>query len=151
MQLTLNRRFSNGWTLNTNYTVSMNDGMSLGLIPYNLPQDRRSRLRPRPLVTALSRRGCTSCRTSERTRSSTACFGGWQVTGVFQFQSGGWLSINSGTDRSLDGLGSDRAVRIDGVPLEAAEPGMRDSTGSSGSIRRRSGRPISEPGATPTR
>ena len=44
--------------------------------------------------------------------------GGWQVTGVFQYQSGGWLSINSGTDRSLDGLGGDRAVRIDGVPLE---------------------------------
>ena len=39
MQLTMNRRYPNGWTLNTNYTVSVSDGVSLGLIPYNLPQD----------------------------------------------------------------------------------------------------------------
>jgi hypothetical protein len=45
-------------------------------------------------------------------------FGGWQLTGVDQFPSGGWLSVESGTDRSLNGLGGDRAVRIDGVPLE---------------------------------
>jgi hypothetical protein len=117
MQLTLNRRFSGGWTFNANYTASMSDGVTLGLIPYNLPQD------PDLTQTSSSRHRVVASWVYELPDVGTnpvinGVFGGWQVTGVFQYQSGGWLSINSGTDRSLDGLGSDRGVRIDGVPLE---------------------------------
>jgi hypothetical protein len=117
LQLTLNRRFANGWTLNTNYTASMNDGITLGLIPYNLPQTDDL------VSTSSSRHRLVASWVYELPDVTTnhivnGILGGWQLTGVYQFQSGGWLSINSGTDRSLDGLGGDRAVRIDGVPLE---------------------------------
>jgi hypothetical protein len=117
MQLTLNRRLSNSWTFNTNYTASVSDGVSLGLIPYNLPQD------PDLVLTSSSRHRLVASWVYElpdieANRILNGVFGGWQLTGVYQFQSGGWLSIESGTDRSLDGLGGDRAVRIDGVPLE---------------------------------
>ena len=117
VQVTLNRRMRNGWTLNANYTGSMSDGVSLGLIPYNLPQD------PNLTQTSSSRHRLVASWVYELPDVGSnpiinGVLGGWQVTGVFQFQSGGWLSINSGTDRSLDGLGGDRAVRIEGVPLE---------------------------------
>jgi hypothetical protein len=117
MQLRLNRRFSNGWMLNTNYTASKTAGATLGLIPYNLPQIE-------DLVnTSGSRHRLVASWVYqlpdiENNGALNAVFGCWQVTGVYQFQSGGWLSIESGTDRSLDGLGGDRAVRVDGVPLE---------------------------------
>jgi hypothetical protein len=97
--------------------VSVSDSVSLGLIPYNLPQD------PDLTQTSSSRHRLVASWVYQLPDVGTnplinGVLGGWQVTGVFQFQSGGWLSINSGTDRSLDGLGGDRAVRIDGVPLE---------------------------------
>lgn len=117
LQLTLNRRFSNGWTLNTNYTASVSDGVTLGLIPYNLPQD------PVLVESSSSRHRLVASWVYQLPDVGTnaivnGIFGGWQVTGIYQFQSGGWLSINSGTDTSRDGLGSDRAVRIEGVSLE---------------------------------
>ncbi len=44
-------------------------------------------------------------------------FGGWQVTGVFQTQTGGPLTIEAGRDQSRTGLGGDRAVYL-GTPDE---------------------------------
>ena len=35
--------------------------------------------------------------------------GGWQWTGVMQFQTGRPYTVISGTDNSLDGIGNDRA------------------------------------------
>ena len=125
IQLTLNRRMRNGWTVNANYTGSASNGVSLGLIPYNLPQD------PALTETSSSRHRLVASWVYElpdvENRALNAVFGGWQVTGVYQFQSGGWLSIGSGTDRSLDGLDGDRAVRIEGVPLEPAEGSPKTS------------------------
>jgi hypothetical protein len=117
LQLTLNRRLSRGWTFNTNYTASVSDSVSLGLIPYNLPQD------PDLVLTSSSRHRLVASWVYElpdieSNRILNGILGGWQLTGVYQFQSGGWLSMSSGTDRSLDGLDGDRAVRIEGVPLE---------------------------------
>lgn len=34
--------------------------------------------------------------------------GNWQVSGIFNFQSGAWLNVTDGTDVSLTGVGSDR-------------------------------------------
>jgi hypothetical protein len=34
--------------------------------------------------------------------------GNWQVSGIFNYQSGAWLSVTDGTDVSLTGLGADR-------------------------------------------
>jgi hypothetical protein len=43
--------------------------------------------------------------------------GGWQWTGVMQFQTGRPYTIDSGTDNSRDGIGNDRA-KTTGAPVE---------------------------------
>jgi hypothetical protein len=45
--------------------------------------------------------------------------GGWQWSGVMQYQTGRPFNVLSGTDRSLDGIGNDRA-QLTGVSLEPA-------------------------------
>jgi hypothetical protein len=43
--------------------------------------------------------------------------GGWQWTGVMQFQTGRPYTVTSGTDNSGDGIGNDRA-KLTGQPVE---------------------------------
>jgi Carboxypeptidase regulatory-like domain len=128
MQLTLNRRYSDGFTVMANYTLSKSVG-NFGdlLIPWFTPdvdglewgpldQDRRHRLVvswvwdvPGPASSGLAR----------------TALQGWQVSGIMQYQSGAPFTVSSGRDNSLDGLGNDRA-KLTGV--SAAPPEGSDKT-----------------------
>ena len=44
--------------------------------------------------------------------------GGWQLTGVQQYQTGSAMTVVSGKDNSLTGLGRDRAVAVPGISPE---------------------------------
>ena len=63
------------------------------------------------------------------------CIGGWQWTGVMQFQTGRPFNVTSGTDNSLDGIGNDRA-KLTGV--STSTPPARLARRRCGSTRRRS-------------
>ena len=52
--------------------------------------------------------------------------GGWQWTGVMQFQTGRPYTVTSGTDNSLDGIGNDRA-KLTGVSRGAARQARRET------------------------
>jgi hypothetical protein len=128
MQLSLNRRYSGGFTVMANYTLAKVEGdfpdanaASAGLlVPWNLPdvdnlqygpldQDRRHRfvtswvwdLPGVPTSNAIVR----------------GVLHGWQVSGIVQYQSGAPYTITSGRDNSLDGLGGDRA-KFTGVSMD---------------------------------
>lgn len=47
-------------------------------------------------------------------RVARAAFGGWQVTGIMNIQTGGPLTLLSGSDRSGSGLGADRVNYLGG-------------------------------------
>ena len=57
--------------------------------------------------------------------------GGWQWTGVMQFQTGRPYTVTSGTDNSLDGIGNDRA-KLTGVPSRTTGRVRTDAYGSIG-------------------
>ena len=113
MQLTLNRRFSRGFTINSNYTLANVVG-NFGdeLIPYFMDQDpalvegRLGQMRRHRFVTSwvLDIPDLATDNTLVRT-----VVNGWQVTGIVQFQSGQPYTITTGSDISRDGIGGDRA------------------------------------------
>jgi hypothetical protein len=47
--------------------------------------------------------------------------GGWQWSGVMQYQTGRPFTVTSGTDNSLDGIGNDRA-KLTGADVNAIPP-----------------------------
>jgi hypothetical protein len=47
----------------------------------------------------------------------SAVLGGWQATGIYQWESGEPFTIMAGTDTSRDGIGGDRAIRT-GQPFD---------------------------------
>lgn len=122
MQLTVSKRYSHGFTITSNYTLSKvegNFGDESNIIPYLLPQDESLLWGPQEQ--------------DHRHRFTTSwvmdlpggdmegplkwVLGGWQWTGVMQFQTGRPFNITSGQDNSLDGLGNDRA-KLTGQPTE---------------------------------
>jgi hypothetical protein len=122
MQLALIKRYSHGFTISSNYTLSKVEG-NFGdeLIPYNMPQDEALVWGP--------------LNQDHRHRFTTSwvwdipgfgegpmkyVLGGWQWTGVMQFQTGRPFTVTSGTDNSLDGIGNDRA-KLTGVSIEPPE------------------------------
>jgi hypothetical protein len=127
MQLTLNRRFANGFTVNTNYTLSDLQGTIGGpeLFPYfhpdydnlvdTLREGRLNDMRRHRFVTSwvLDIPGPTSGPLSH-------AIGGWQLTGIFQWQTGQPYTITSGVDNAGWGLGDNRAIRT-GQPLEVPD------------------------------
>jgi hypothetical protein len=119
-QFTINRRFSKGWTLNSNYTHSWSRGEETSLIPYYMTQD------PNLVLTHSDRDRFVASWVYDLPNAGAegsilnGVLGGWQLSGVYQYQSGGWLTIRSGTDISRDGMSNDLAVRVDGVSLEPA-------------------------------
>ena len=143
LQLTLNRRYANGFTVNTNYTLSDLQGTIEGteIAPYFHPDLEN-------IVDTLMRGRMPDMRRHRFVTSwvydipgvSNAVLnhvvGGWQVTGIYQWQSGKPYTIVSGADNSGWGLGgnNNRAIRT-GQPLEAAGRIRRNR---SGSTRRRS-------------
>jgi hypothetical protein len=124
MQLTLNRRMSRGFTINSNYTLSNSVGNFGGeLIPYFMPQDPA--LVVGPLDEMRRHRFVTSWvfevpDVATGNALAQAALNGWQVTGVIQYQSGQPYTVTTGNDTSRDGIGGDRA-KTTGVSLDPLE------------------------------
>ena len=126
MQLTLNRRYADGFTVNSNYTISDLQGTMGGpeIAPYfhpdlenivdTLRHGRLDEMRRHRFVTSwvYDIPGPTGGVLNH-------AIGGWQVTGIYQWQSGEPYTISSGVDNAGWGLGTDgnRAIRT-GAPLE---------------------------------
>jgi len=119
MQMALIKRYSHGFTVSTNYTVSKVEGdFGDELIPYNQPQD--TALVWGPLNQDHRHRFTTSWvwdLPGFKEGAMQWVLGGWQWTGVMQFQTGRPYTVVSGTDNSLDGIGNDRA-KLTGVSIE---------------------------------
>ena len=118
MQLTASKHYSHGFTVSGGYTLSKVVGnFGSEVIPYNQFQD------PALMVGPLDQ--------DHRHRFTASwvwdlpgqklegpvkwVLGGWQWTGVTQYQSGGPFTVTSGTDTSLDGIANDRAQLVPGV------------------------------------
>jgi hypothetical protein len=129
MQLTLNRRFGQGFSILANYTWSKSldnyptsSGEAIEVIPFYLPDadkmvygpsnfDRRQRFVvsyvweiPKAPVDNRFLRGALH---------------GWQATGIGQYQTGAPFTVTSGQDNSRTGIGRDRA-KFTGVSLDPA-------------------------------
>jgi len=120
MQLTLNRRFARGFTINSNYTLSDSVGNFGGeLIPYFMPQDPE--LVVGPLDEMRRHRFVTSwvLDIPDVTGNAVtrAVLNDWQVTGIVQYQSGQPYTITTGNDISRDGIGGDRG-KTTGVSMD---------------------------------
>jgi Carboxypeptidase regulatory-like domain len=119
MQLTLMKRYSHGFQITSTYTLSKVVGDFAGerqltggeIIPYfmfqdpallwgPLDQDHRHRFTT-SWVFDLPGQGLSGAR--------RWVLGGWQWSGVMQYQTGRPFTVTSGTDNSLDGIGNDRA------------------------------------------
>ena len=128
MQLTLNRRFSRGFTINSNYTLANSvgnldsrntDNAGGELISWFLPQDETllvgpsDQMRRHVFVTSwvLELPGLPTDHVLR------AVLNGWQLTGIMQYQSGQPYTVTSGTDISRDGIGGDRA-KTTGMSLD---------------------------------
>jgi Carboxypeptidase regulatory-like domain len=127
MQLTLNRRYADGFTVRASYTLADLQGTIGGpeVAPYFHPeldqlidQYRYGRL------DNMRRHRFVASWVYELPGPQSGVLGnvvgGWQVTGIFQAQSGEPLTIGSGRDNAGWGLGNDsnRAIRT-GQPFEA--------------------------------
>jgi Carboxypeptidase regulatory-like domain len=118
MQLTLTKRYSHGFQVSSTYTLSKVEGDFAGerqgggeLIPYFLYQDPA--LMWGPLDQDHRHRFTTSwvmdLPGQNLTGAARWALGGWQWSGVMQYQTGRPFTVVSGTDNSLDGIGNDRA------------------------------------------
>jgi hypothetical protein len=139
-QLSLERRFSQGFTIRANYTWSK----SLDNTPYgaNSPWTpatgngfvypiyfhNASGLDTGPSDFDVSHRFVISYVwqlpvLARAPRLARGVLGNWQLAGLFQTQSGLPLTVDAGTDRSQTGLGKDRAVLV-GDPYGAGACGQ---------------------------
>jgi len=124
MQLSLNRRYANGFTVRANYTLADLQGTIGGaeLAPYFHPDLDR-------IVDTLRHGRLDSMRRHRFVSSwvydipgpqdgiAGAVAGGWQVTGIYEWQSGEPFTIVSGRDNAGWGLGENRAVKT-GEPFD---------------------------------
>jgi hypothetical protein len=122
LQATVIKRYSHGFTITSNYTLSKVEGDFGGeLIPYYLPQDQS--LLWGPLDQDHRHRFTTSWVLDLPGQNMEGpmkwVLGGWQWTGVMQYQTGRPYTVTSGRDNSLDGIGNDRA-QLTGQPVEPA-------------------------------
>ena len=127
MQLTASKRYSHGFTVSAGYTLSKAVGNFFGaaangggeLIPYNkfqdpalvwgpLDQDHRHRF---------TASWVWDLPGAKLEGPAKWIIGGWQWTGVTQYQTGAPFTVISGTDTSLDGIANDRA-KLTGLPFE---------------------------------
>ncbi len=148
MQFALVKRYSNGFTITSNYTLSKVEGDFGGeVIPYTMPQDQA--LLWGPLDQDHRHRFTTSwvwdLPGGNMEGPMKWVIGGWQWTGVMQYQTGRPFTVTSGQDNSLDGIGNDRA-KITGQPYRGLRRVRRRPCGST---RRRSRRTISVRSAKP--
>jgi hypothetical protein len=128
MQLTLSKRYSHGFQISSNYTLSKVVGDFAGerqltggeIIPYFMFQDPA--LMWGPLDQDHRHRFTTSWVMDLPGQSLSGplrwALGGWQWSGVMQYQTGRPFTVTSGTDNSLDGIGNDRA-KLTGADFNA--------------------------------
>jgi hypothetical protein len=124
MQLSLNRRYAAGFTVRANYTLADLQGTIGGpeLAPYFHPDldEIVDTLRYGRLADMRRHRFVTSWVydiPGPQEGVAGAVVGGWQVTGIYQWQSGQPITIESGRDNAGWGLGSNRAIKT-GQPFE---------------------------------
>jgi hypothetical protein len=124
MQLSLNRRYAGGFTVRGSYTLADLKGTIGGpeLVPYFHPDYDAivDRLVYGRLDTMRRHRVVASWVydiPGPQEGVAGAVIGGWQVTGIYQWQSGEPITIQSGRDNAGWGLGSNRAVKT-GEPFE---------------------------------
>src|SRR5437667_12146115 len=127
MQLTLTKRYSRGFQVSSTYTLSKVEGDFAGerqltggeIIPYFMYQDPA--LMWGPLDQDHRHRFTTSwvwdLPGQNLNGPARWVIGGWQWTGVMQYQTGRPFTVTSGTDRSLDSIGNDRA-KLTGVSID---------------------------------
>ena len=128
MQLTLTKRYSHGFQVSSNYTLSKVVGDFAGerqltggeIIPYFMYPGSRADV-------GAARSGSSSplhdvvgdgpAGPEPRRAPLRWVLGGWQWSGVMQYQTGRPFTVTSGTDNSLDGIGNDRA-KLTGADVE---------------------------------
>ena len=115
LQLTLERRFSKGFTLLANYTFAKSiDTSSYNkqtgqtvTDPFNRAFDRGVSDFDQTHIFNLS--GLWNLPINPANRFVHAVIGGWQLSGILTLRSGEPFSVYSGSDNSYSGVGSDRA------------------------------------------
>ncbi len=122
MQLTASKRYSHNFTVSGSYTLAKVTGdFGSEVIPYDQFQDPA--LTVGPLDQDHRHRFTASwvwdLPGQDLHGPMRWVIGGWQWSGVTQYQTGSPFTITSGTDTSLDGIGNDRA-QLTGV--DAAAP-----------------------------
>ena len=126
LQLSVNKRFSGGLTLLTNYTFSkmIDDSSGDGDTPAN-PYNIRAERAPSDLDR--THRFVTSF-VYELPKFSGAnplirqIFGGWETNGILTLTSGSWMTFLSGLDNSQSAVNQDRANLIGDPFLDTGRP-----------------------------
>jgi hypothetical protein len=124
MQLSLQKRFSAGFTFRAAHTWSKALGdYNSEVVPWFLP-GTIDRLQYGPMDIHRAHRFVMSWVWELPTTNSSNGFvrqllNGWQWTGVGQYQTGQPYTVTSGQDNSLDGIGDDRA-KLTGEAIEPA-------------------------------
>jgi hypothetical protein len=133
LQLTVDKRFSRGFTVQANYTFakSIDYGSGGGTLwpdysnPFDFSHDyglsdfhRKHRfvaswLWELPRLTGAS-------------RALRGVFGGWDFNGALTLQSGPYYTVRSGRDNSLSGVGLDRADLVGDISRSARQDPNRD-------------------------
>lgn len=125
LQLTLNKRFSRGYTVLANYTWAKSlDNVSvdtMGAIQNSLnlkPEKARSDfdIRRRFVASFLWELP------SPRERAARLVAGGWQVNGIVTASTGNPFNIVSGQDRALAGSGAQRPNQVGDPHLDTGRP-----------------------------
>jgi hypothetical protein len=124
LQLTMTKRYSHGFTVSSNYTLSRVEGnFGDDVIPWNeFNLDKKDPLIWGPLFQDRTHRFTTSwvldLPGGNMPGLMKHLIGGWQWSGVMEYESGRPFNVISGSDRSGRGLGSnnDRA-KLTGQPL----------------------------------
>jgi len=112
LQLTLNKRFSHGFTVLASYTYAKSiDGMSLDVDGFN-GQDTLNMRLDKALSDFDTRQRFVSSFLWEiptpKQRAGKWIAGGWQANGIFVAQAGRPFTVTSGQDRALTGTGTQR-------------------------------------------
>jgi hypothetical protein len=126
MQLTLNKRFSQGLTLLTNYTWGklIDDASEDGDSPANPFNFRHER---GPSDFDITHRFVSSFiyqlpGFANAAGPVRAVIGGWELNGIVTLASGRWINFTSGRDNSGSGVNADRADLVGDPFLDTSRP-----------------------------
>ncbi len=126
LQLTLNKRMSRGFTILANYTLGklLDDASSDGDVPSN-PWNIANEKGHSDLD--ISHRFTASFiwdlpKLADSSAIVRHVLGGWSTNGIITLESGRWLSVVSGKDRSASGVNQDRADVVGDWKLSSDRP-----------------------------